>query len=284
MSAASLFPTAPSLWRCAMHGVYSMQTEAAGALQMTCPGCLREGETAFNVWREAWDLHRRWIGSGIPERYRNRAFGNFRTRPSNATAVAIVRRFAEEFAKHRALGVGLLLTGDVGCGKTHLSVAALTQIIRGGATGAFVTERDFFAGLKRGRTGKSIAVDVLASVECLVLDDIGAASGTLREASAIADLLSARYDDSLPTIVTTNVPDLALHIGDRAVDRFTESMLVAHLEGNSYRDRAAEDYELRRSALAIPTPPIDLEIERSTAGKRSSVQFVMGERVAERVR
>jgi DNA replication protein DnaC len=282
--APPLFSDLPQTWCCPVHGEYSNSTDFTGPRQFTCPDCFREGEAAFNAWRHAWDLHRRWLGSGIPERYRNRTFGNFRSLPSNVTAIAIVRRFAESFAQHRTRGIGLLLTGDVGCGKTHLAAAALTEILRRDARGAFLTAREFFASLKRGRGGKAIDVDALARVDCLVLDDVGAAGGTARDACALADLLSARYDASLPTVLTTNVRDLAPFIGDRAVDRFTESMLVAHLEGDSFRGRAAEDFDLQRAPPAIPTPPMEFTTERTTAGKPCCLRYVMTERGAERVR
>jgi DNA replication protein DnaC len=285
MSAPALFSDRSPSWHCPAHGVYSSETRAEGGpLQFTCPSCRREFDAAFDAWRGAWEVHRRWTESGIPERYRNRTFDNFRALPSNRTAIAIVRRFAEEFAQHRARGIGLLLTGDVGCGKTHLSIAALTEIVRAGAGGTFISARDFFAGLKRGRDRKRIDVDALARIDCLVLDDVGATGGTAREAIALADLLSTRYDRSLPTVVTTNVSDLTPFVGDRAVDRFTESMLIAHLEGASYRDRAAEDADLQRAPWAMPVPSREFAMQRSSAGQFNWIRFVMGERGPERAR
>ena len=74
--------------------------------------------------------------SQIPPLYRNASFDNFvvpgienpTARRELTTVLLAVKKFASDFP-HDKGPQGLLLIGEVGCGKTHLAVAALRQII-----------------------------------------------------------------------------------------------------------------------------------------------------------
>jgi DNA replication protein DnaC len=273
----------PLAWTCTMHGDYPSAVDEGRRQQFDCPDCDRAFRDTMLAWRRAWSLHKRWHESGIPDRYLNRTFDNFRLSPANKVAVAVARRFAEQFPTQYDHGTGLLLAGDLGTGKTHLAVATLTEIIRMGRTGAFIAVTELLAAMKRGYSGEVTDTNALSKVDLLVLDDVGATRGTEWEVAALADLLGTRYDDQLPTIITTNAPDLAAFVGDRTVDRFAESMLTARLTGESYRSKVPDDDALRAAPWAIPQPPLEFKAERCLTGKMRTTRYQMTDRGEEKL-
>jgi len=269
------FSLTPSSWPCDLHGEYAMMLDDGIHPQNICPACAREQNDRRETWRADWRLHRCWKTCGIPERFRNRSFHNYRSSTANKRAAAIASGYAERFPEQYAQGVGLLLTGDLGTGKTHLAVATLTEVMRSGRTGAFISTTELLAAKKPGYSGSITDTAKFATVDLLVLDDVGATRGTDWEIGIHADLLNARYDDRLPTIITTNTPNLAAFVGDRAIDRFEESKLTVRLVGESYRRRVPDDEVLRASPFAIPEPPLEFKAELWSSGKVITRRYVM---------
>jgi DNA replication protein DnaC len=244
--------------------------------QFFCPACDKTHSCALTAWIDLWDLHRRWLETEIPPRFRNRTFDNFRLTSSNKIPFSIVRRFVDLFAEHLREGTGLLLAGDMGTGKTHVASAALTEIVRAGHHAAFISAADYLAGLKPGHRGDHVDVEHLATVDLLVLDDVGSTRVTEWSVGVLSELLASRYDDRRPTILTTNSSDLAAHVGDRVVDRFDEMLLTARLVGASYRQRVPDDEDLQAAPWAIPEPAREFESRRCSAGRMVTKRFRMG--------
>lgn len=266
----------PATWQCEVHGSYDSAIDERRSPRFFCPTCDRTHSLALKAWTDSWDLHRRWLESKIPPRYRNRTFDNFRLTSSNEIPVSIARRFVHHFADHLQEGTGLLLAGGLGTGKTHLASAALTEIVRAGHDAAFISAADFLAGLRPGSQCDDIDMEHLASIDLLVMDDIGSTRATAWSSSVLSELLASRYDGLRPTIVTTNSTDLAAHIGDRVVDRFDEMMLTAQLVGPSYRQRVADDNDLQGAPWAIPEPAREFESRRCSSGKLVTRKLRMG--------
>lgn len=267
----ALFPAGiPVSYNCPAHGAYSRSADAT----QPCPQCVRSAHEAREAWRGQWKLYASWIASAIPTRYRNRTLANFAKTDGTSGALDMARRYVEDFAAQLVCGIGLLLIGGVGTGKTHLGAAVLTEIVRAGHSGAFCSVGELFAMKRPGYAGSRNAAH-LTDVDLLVVDDLGASRGTEWEVSVLSDLVGARYDAQLPTIVTTNLaaPKLATFVGDRAADRFRESMLTAYFAGGSYRCRAAGDDSLRRAPSAISEPPKLFEVEICYSGKMVPKKF-----------
>jgi hypothetical protein len=125
-----------------------------------------------------------------------------------------------------------LLTGPVGSGKTVIAAEMLYRRRCDGETCRYIRA----SGVPRLYfSGKNREFDGLKSVGLLVLDDFG--RGHLgRACEAVGELLAARYDDELPTIITTNfslqeIAKFDAHIADR----LSEGLLIAML-GDSRRE------------------------------------------------
>jgi DNA replication protein DnaC len=107
---------------------------------------------------------------------------------------------------------GLLLMGPSGVGKTHLSVAALKELIRRGHNGIFCDYRELLKEIQASYNPASESTEMgilepIRTVEILVLDDLGASKPSAWVLDIIGLVLNARYNEKRVTILTTNYAD-----------------------------------------------------------------------------
>ncbi|SFC59183.1 ATP-binding protein [Streptomyces aidingensis] len=126
-----------------------------------------------------------------------------------------------------ATGPSVLLLGTTGTGKTHQAYGAIRSLT---ATGIGVrwqatTEADLYASL-RPRPGGDTERELMTIARCpvLILDDLGAAKGSEWTEELLYRLINKRYNDVLPTLITTNlaIRDLRQSLGDRIASRLAE--------------------------------------------------------------
>lgn len=138
----------------------------------------------------------------------------------------------------------LVLNGIPGCGKTMLAKAAYHALTEKGRPVLFLTERAFIAVLHRALESKSLdeVQEELMGIPNFILDDYGAAalaSGTWAH-SKRDEVLSARWENEMATMITTNLQSEAIRadsarLASRLMDK-TRAVNVAI---------AAEDYRQR---------------------------------------
>jgi DNA replication protein DnaC len=68
-------------------------------------------------------------------------------------------------------------------------------------------------------------LEELSSFDLLVIDEVGAQSGSTYELGVLHEVIDRRYQLVLPTVVVSNLVtvDLARYIGDRALDRLRQA-------------------------------------------------------------
>jgi DNA replication protein DnaC len=149
-------------------------------------------------------------------------------------------------------GKGLLLTGNIGVGKTHLAVGMLIALIREKSVrGLFCDYRELLKQIQHSYNAQSntTELDILRPVfdaEVLVLDELGAAKPTEWVWDTVALILNTRYNDKRTTIITTNYPDLPPgagnreetlgdRIGERMRSRLSEMCVPIEMRGSDFR-------------------------------------------------
>ena len=155
-------------------------------------------------------LVKRLRNANIPRRYRSKSLENFKAdTDQRRAALQRVRKFVKEFDSSAEKG-GLFLLGASGTGKTHLAVAALTELIEQGHTGLFYNSasmiRDFRNRVGGSNTEEQNArLDRLISVDVLVIDDLGVTrlSDFVREQTY--SVIDQRYSENKTLIVTSNL-------------------------------------------------------------------------------
>ena len=151
--------------------------------------------------------------AGIPARYQTRSIDSFdgKVSPSAGAAAAIARGYVKDFPVHR--DTGLMFTGPVGTGKTHLAIGILLACHEQfGATVRFVELRELFAQIKEtfsaaGRTEAQLTRPLL-ECDILAIDEVGATRDTDWQRETTEKLINGRYNANLATLCTTNYANL----------------------------------------------------------------------------
>jgi DNA replication protein DnaC len=201
----------------------------------------------------------------IPNRYEHCSFESYETKlayshPTQGLALHHSKWFVENYPIETA-GKGLLLTGSIGVGKTHLAVSILKSLVaERGATGLFFDYRDLLKQVQNSYNNKVSAteLEVLAPVfdaEVLVLDELGASKPTDWVWDTVAHILNTRYNDRRTTIITTNYANagplgtengprgvmreetLGDRIGERMRSRLQEMCVVVEMQGEDFRQK-----------------------------------------------
>lgn len=111
---------------------------------------------------------------------------------------------------HNKSSKGLYICGDLGVGKTYLSIALANSLVKNGKKVAFVKVADFFNVMKSyfGSDSKMIDITInkLKNAEYLFFDDIGAESVSefIRD-DILLRILDYRLENKLVTVFTSNL-------------------------------------------------------------------------------
>jgi len=208
--------------------------------------------------------------ANIPARFASCTLDSFRIdhesddEHSLSIARFTARKFVETYVPGRS-ETGILFTGTIGVGKTHLAVAILKTLIeQRGATGVFYDYQELLKKIQNSynKHVQATELEVLAPVfqaEVLVIDELGATKPTEWVWDTVAHILNKRYNDRRLTIITTNYPNepplgtesllseariaasretLGDRIGERMRSRLHEMCVVVEMRGEDFRTRA----------------------------------------------
>ncbi len=213
--------------------------------------------------QEAEREQRRIHAAQIPARYRDCTLDTFHVYHGAdrllAAALTTARRFVDEYPVDTG-GKGLLFTGSIGVGKTHLAVGVLQRLVRErGAKGLFCDYRELLKSIQNSynpevRTTELELLKPVFGAEVLVLDDLGAQKPNEWVWDTVALILNTRYNDRQTTIITTNYADapagggglsdperaareatLGDRIGDRMRSRLAEMCVRIEMRGGDFR-------------------------------------------------
>ncbi len=174
----------------------------------------------------------------IPKRFANKTLTNFDASKQPA-AHSVTKKYIQNWQENKNQGRGLFYTGPVGCGKTHLAFGTVNELIKKGVRSLAATVPDLMDDL-RPQPGSNIdkKIEALKTVDLLVLDDLGAQRNTEWVTERIFVILNARYNNLLPTIITSNsyLEELErVHNWTRMVDRLLEMCELIEMKGTSFR-------------------------------------------------
>jgi len=208
--------------------------------------------------------------ANIPARYEHCSLESYEASfpgadHSLATAHFTARRFVDGYPATTG-GRGLLLTGSIGIGKTHLAVGILQAlIVEKGVHGLFCDYRELLKQIQHSYNPQvaTTEMEILQPVfdaEVLVLDELGAAKPTDWVWDTVALVLNTRYNDKRTTVITTNYADqppggsangsssvsraireetLGDRIGERMRSRLSEMCVMIDMRGEDFRRNVA---------------------------------------------
>ncbi len=194
---------------------------------------------------------RRLAAAHIPQRYREYSLDAFETAfhgadPSLGRAHLTARKFVEAYPVDTA-GKGLLFTGSIGVGKTHLAVGVLRRLVQDrGVKGLFCDYRELLKNIQNSYNPQVSTTELellkpVFAAEVLVLDDLGAQKPNEWVWDTVALILNTRYNDKQTTLITTNYPDLPAAGGNLSdVERAGREQTLGDRIGDRMRSRLAE--------------------------------------------
>lgn len=156
--------------------------------------------------------------SGIKRRFLNRTFENFEIDDENRDAFTSTKAYLENFQKFKKAGEGIYYSGTFGTGKTHLAVSLAQELINQGVPVICMTAIDLLAEIRRTydknrNVSEYEILQAYKDVDLLVIDDLGKEYCSDWAITMLYDILNDRYEQCLPTVITTNYSD------DDLVDR-----------------------------------------------------------------
>lgn len=180
----------------------------------------------------------------IPVRYRQATLGNYAvTNDGQAKAVKRLEWFVKTFTERQQAGTSLLLIGNPGTGKTHLGCAIVTALDLLFYRTQYSTVADFSAAIREcykdgaKHTEKQV-MQRYTKPDLLVLDEVGASSGSDHEKQILFEVMNERYNNVLPTVLISNLTqaDITAYLGERIMDRMREGGgKLLRLDWESYR-------------------------------------------------
>lgn len=130
----------------------------------------------------------------------------------------------------------LILHGNYGVGKTHLAAAVAHECVSRNEYTIFTTVPDLLDHLRSSYSSQSeVSYDQqfeqMRTAHVLVLDDLGSESSTQWAQEKLYQLIDYRYNNKLPTVITTNVSfsDLEPRIASRILDSNLSLILPINL-------------------------------------------------------
>jgi len=201
------------------------------------PVCDCEAEARDREWEEAQErfrkreIERRFSISDEGERFSQYRFDTFIPVQGTEAALRMAREFAETFGERKD-GLGLLIWGQPGNGKSHLAAAICHQLKEAGHTVIFKKVPNLLERIRntfrRGanETEQQI-MDALRECDLLVMDDIGAEKVTDWVLEVLFRIIDGRYSYRRPIVFTTNFSPTSLLLRFQPEGKATEEQEIA---------------------------------------------------------
>ena len=176
--------------------------------------------------------------SGIGKRFQKRVFSTFSTNtPARKKAYQIAKDYADNFAVHIQDGTGLYIEGTNGTGKTHLAAAIAMQLMTEQKIPCICkTAGDLLLDIKSAYDAENVnekqILQVYKDVSLLIVDDLGKEQCTDWSISTLYFIMNDRYENMLPTIITTNYnsDDLTRALTPKGYDNYKAKAIISRLK------------------------------------------------------
>lgn len=162
----------------------------------------------------------------------------------NANAFEVIKEYASNVVENLNQGLGLIIKGPVGTGKTTAAIAIMKEAVKYKKSPYFISMISLLDKLMsfRDQEERYEFEQRIQNCPLLVLDDLGGEYiGKNKEESwmlkRIMSIIAERHQRSKSIIITTNLPikELAERYDQRAIDRIRSTNQIITLLGESLR-------------------------------------------------
>lgn len=209
----------------------------------------------------------------IPKRYRTCTLQTFeRSNDSLQAAFITATKFADEYPLNKD-GQGLLFTGKMGVGKTHLAVGLIYALITERSVPClFCDYRELLKQIQESYNSSTHVTELqvlqpIFNADVLLIDDLGYIKPTEWVWDTVALILNSRYNAKKTTIITTNYANLPTAFQQEGGRARNKSQAEAE---NAMREETLGDRigERMRSRLAEMCLEVNLQGEDMRQGKK----------------
>lgn len=215
-----------------------------------CPLCRDAGSIGTKMCecfrREL--IYAGYESSGIGSLIREQSFDNFSLAyyQSDAHALDLAEnalRICRDFAEQYTPGKNLLLRGETGLGKTHLSTSVARVLIDRGLDAVYETAPILFGDFEAVRFGHTRGDEDLTQkyfdCDLLIIDDLGTELSNQFTISVLYHLINTRLNHRRSTIINTNLSwaELRQRYSDRITSRLFGEFTPVELAGKDIRQQ-----------------------------------------------
>lgn len=173
-------------------------------------------------------INRRLRRSGIPKRFESKTFEEMDSKGQNQKNILkAVSNYLKAFLSGSR--TSLILCGRPGTGKTHIGCCLVRAAIEKDKGAGIISISALMRNIKSTYSPDSEkteeeAYDFYGKMPLLVIDEVGVQFGSETEKLIFYEVINARYNNELPTVLISNLTqdELCAFIGERAFDRFKE--------------------------------------------------------------
>lgn len=146
--------------------------------------------------------------------------------------------YAKNFNEHSR---NILMKGNTGLGKTHLSLAIAREVIENGFGVIYCSTPEILSKLEKEHFGKNYSdedsEETLKSCDLLILDDLGSEFHTSFTKNVIYNIINFRLAHLKPTIISTNLEfnELENAYSKRLISRLMGEYVIMNFVGTDIR-------------------------------------------------
>lgn len=149
----------------------------------------------------------------------------------------------------------LLFMGGAGLGKTHLTVAMVSDLTKRGFDVIYSTAAGLFGTLENEHfnSRSTDAFDAILECDLLVIDDLGSEFGSPYTKSALYNIINSRILSSRPTVISTNLSmaEIEKLYSARIASRFIGEYTAKRFCGKDIRQLKAMEKSKNKTVRSI---------------------------------
>jgi DNA replication protein DnaC len=155
-------------------------------------------------------LERLMIKSNLGARFKNRTFATFEVTDKNKKAYEDCKRYANKFKELKDDGIGIIINGSYGAGKTHLAAAVAHELMKQGFQPIFGTLINLLDKIRAtyddfdSKVTENQIINSYINCSLLIIDDIGKEKPSEWTLQKLYQVLNERYENNNPVIITSN--------------------------------------------------------------------------------
>lgn len=202
-------------------------------------------------------LKRLLKNSLMDKKFEHETFENWNDDVGSKQIKEIGKRYCKNFQEAKKNGLGLLIYGPPGNGKTYVSNCIANNLLSNGIPVICVSINSLLERIRQtyskwGKEGEDEILKGLSNADLLIIDDLGTEQKTDWSCTKIYNIVDSRYRNGLPLIVSTNksIDELKEQYHERTIDRLLEMCTPLKNNNASIRkDKARKNTDILRKII-----------------------------------